>query len=798
VIKVHAFSLKAFRGYPKSEAFDLGDGQSLLLFGRNGHGKSAISDAFEFLVNEYGTLERLGLKKGPTTSGRTPLRNVGLAADEPSVVSLRYSINCNSAHAVREVSESDTKIPTSLQAFADAAVVPFVIRGPELRKFVYDTPQRRYEELARFLNASRLIALQKDIRELQKQLGKDQRADALVRKDLCIKLASASGGTLKNWDESKVVGWINRVLTDVGLNYVTHPSFADAALSELKVREANERSTTALESAKATLNELLRVDGDDRPSVLSWSNEVRAARNDVAAAAAAAAESHLADIMNVAEQYLLDPKNCPDRCPVCDALYAASPFGSREGVLENIKLIRKRLGAFEDSKEALRRAEARLAERREQWWSSSSTLLGSCGIDEGRRESIRMALQAVLHDEIHFADLREMVISTIATLDSAMADKARDTQGQYVSLYQTIESTLKVGKQIAEVDHRSETRSRFEREVGKARTFIDSTVHGFFTATVKTISDRTVAFYKAVQRNSPIPIAVTVGMVAEDNDDNRGIELLINFEKLVGQKPQAYLSDSQQNTLALALRLAIIRHFNTELPFIVLDDVVTSFDAEMRKTTAEALVDQLAGIQLIVLTHDDPFWRALRDYTVPKQSNWKARRIARYDFATGPTFVDGKPDVQIVRDVIVSGQGIGPAVRGFWDAWLRNFARDVGARPLIPNPIDPFNYGANDLLNAIVKATSKYGLKQRMSTDAKISGIVALLRSNSFLNKATHQAEPIDGAPSDGDLASVFDDILAFTALFQCKCSNPRFSYDEAKDTVRCIRCDIVLVVTPT
>ena len=40
---------------------------------------------------------------------------------------------------------------------------------------------------------------------------------------------------------------------------------------------------------------------------------------------------------------------------------------------------------------------------------------------------------------------------------------------------------------------------------------------------------------------------------------------------------------------ALALRLAAIRMFNSEAPIVVLDDVVTSYDADHRKTIAGAL-----------------------------------------------------------------------------------------------------------------------------------------------------------------------------------------------------------------
>lgn len=797
MIRVLRFSLRAFRGYPKHESFDLGAGQSLLIFGRNGHGKSSISDAFEFLVNADGTLERLGLRKGPTTSGTGPLRNVRLLEGEPSQVTLVYTDGTNDASVVRAVSDTRSAMPESLGPFSQAAVVPFVVRGPELRRFVYETPQRRYEELARFLNASRLIVLQREIRELQKSLGKDQRADDDSLKRVNAELKSATHGALSAWDETKATSWMNDLLAEVGLNRVAAATFADPALAELKVLEANERSTTAIENAKVILDEAVRVEEDGRLSVLHWGNKLRSARANLAKAASAVSEAPLADIMDAAEHYLRDDAHGAKHCPLCATPFVDSPFGSREAVLANVDAVRERLKAFTAAKELVQAEETRLNENRDQWWSRVSSAISVCGIHETRIEAVKSALQLVVEDETRIADLHDAARDVVASLDAVKSERTRGASGRYIALFQTIESALNVINRIRSIESRSRLRKQLKNEIDKARTYIDSRVHGFFTSTVEAISQKTVAFYAAVQRNAIIPVRVTVSMVPEDNENNRGIEVLIDFEKETDQKPQAYLSDSQQNTLALGLRLAIIRHFNTELPFVILDDVVTSFDAEMRKTTAEALIDQLGDMQLVILTHDDMFWRALKDYSHPRQANWKVKRIGRFDLEGGPMFLDDKPAEQEVFDAIASGVGVGAAIRGYWDAWLRNFAREVGARPLMPDPNEPFNYAASDLFNAIIKATSPNGLKKRMDGDLKVRRIVEMLKSNAFLNRATHQAESFDGSPSDGDLADVFNDILAFKALFQCGCPNPRFAFEVLSKVILCTRCKNVLTVPP-
>ena len=51
------------------------------------------------------------------------------------------------------------------------------------------------------------------------------------------------------------------------------------------------------------------------------------------------------------------------------------------------------------------------------------------------------------------------------------------------------------------------------------------------------------------------------------------------------------LSESHLNSLAIALFLAMAETFNEQLGFLVLDDVINSFDVEHRGRLAELLAD---------------------------------------------------------------------------------------------------------------------------------------------------------------------------------------------------------------
>ena len=89
------------------------------------------------------------------------------------------------------------------------------------------------------------------------------------------------------------------------------------------------------------------------------------------------------------------------------------------------------------------------------------------------------------------------------------------------------------------------------------------------------------------------------------------IELAIDFYGSRQRPPHGVLSESHLNSLAIALFLAMAESFNERIGFLVLDDVINSFDVEHRGRLAELLADGFSAWQLIVLTHDQQFFEHL-------------------------------------------------------------------------------------------------------------------------------------------------------------------------------------------
>jgi hypothetical protein len=105
-------------------------------------------------------------------------------------------------------------------------------------------------------------------------------------------------------------------------------------------------------------------------------------------------------------------------------------------------------------------------------------------------------------------------------------------------------------------------------------------------------------------RVSWAPVHVTV-----DRSEQGEFYYRIAFEEVGSTRVQAVLSDGEQRAVALAMFLA---ERGDDASGIVLDDPVSSLDAEWRVSVAQRLSRLAAHRQVVVLTHDIIFYMALQ------------------------------------------------------------------------------------------------------------------------------------------------------------------------------------------
>jgi hypothetical protein len=146
------------------------------------------------------------------------------------------------------------------------------------------------------------------------------------------------------------------------------------------------------------------------------------------------------------------------------------------------------------------------------------------------------------------------------------------------------------------------------------------------TELLKQISRRVAEIYAALHPGEDLDAVSVEPWTA------KGIELAIEFHGSRQRPPHGVLSESHLNSLAIALFLATAGSFNEQFGFLVLDDVINSFDVEHRGRLAELLADGFSEWQLIVLTHDQPFFEHLSR----RAPSWRRLEFTSWSHASGP------------------------------------------------------------------------------------------------------------------------------------------------------------------
>ena len=139
-----------------------------------------------------------------------------------------------------------------------------------------------------------------------------------------------------------------------------------------------------------------------------------------------------------------------------------------------------------------------------------------------------------------------------------------------------------------------------------------------------TISHRVAEIYSALHPGEDLDAVSVEPWTA------KGVELAIEFYGSRQRPPHGVLSESHLNSLAIALFLAMAETFNEQLGFLLLDDVINSFDVEHRGRLAELLADGFADWQLIVLTHDQQFFEHLSR----RAPSWRKLEFTSWSYAS--------------------------------------------------------------------------------------------------------------------------------------------------------------------
>ncbi|MCK1606510.1 AAA family ATPase [Bradyrhizobium sp. 166] len=791
---LQSLELSGFRAYLQPKTFDFSNKRCLAIFAPNGSGKSSVIDALEFMFSKDGTLERLGLRTINNQAGPVALaHNLAEEAKIAPAVTIGVVSGKHATNGSRSATGAKRPMPAVATTVNACFAVPPIIRGHALRTFVeIHTPEQRYTDVANWLQLGPLVEVQKNIRALRTQVkAASEDGTALQRVD--TQLAREAAQVVKAWDSAAILAYANMsVLAPLDASLVLAALAAgDPAYLELEARAKAEENKIGLaglphirNAAAALWAEL--TDAESGETVASGAIPTFDGAVGVLSAAVAeeaeergkAASTVFQALWKAAEPLFAEGAPAPAVCPVCETPVAETAAGSAEAIRGHIANRLEELADYADAKKVLDAAKTAATKAHTQLVAALPGLIGLLGEDEAELKADLIAYQAGIAGWPQAgvpasAAIASSIAKLLAALDPAIvAIESKQGDHTYIKAKSNIDRLL-------ELQSERNLTLRTRAQLGKLSdaltaqaTIISAEIRKKVQALLDKLQTPMNDIYQLIQGAGAAPIRLE--LPAEDDTNQQRLNLLIDFAKnRTGVQPGGYLSDSQIHSVALALRMAAIQQFNVGAPIVALDDIVTSYDADHRRTIARLIATMFGGSQILIATHDERFFNYLKDQLEAKV--WHFTRIIGLDPAYGPRFADHKVSDEMIEARWAAGQSAANEMRQAEEEWLLGVCRDFGVSVRIRPLERAYSYERSELASALA------GLLK----DAKLAPALVPGVNNRFLdslvkgeieNFGGHFQDGLYGGGSIGDEKARWEEFKAFRNQFACKkCSRKKF-----------------------
>jgi energy-coupling factor transporter ATP-binding protein EcfA2 len=591
--------MRAFRGVPGEMEVDFGKGQSLAVYGDNGTGKSTIADALEWFFT--GGIEML------SHEGRQhAIRNLGADGSGETSVEVVTSGDLGGTLVFPDGRGPD--------ALGIAGRETFLLRGRTLADFINKTKTEKWKALAELLGLDAIELLRQDLQRARADIKKQ--AKAAEERIAASRRAISSGDAAVT--EEGVLDTLQQICGALGVEVPgSLEAVADTSWIAAVAGESAALGAPKLEMLSSTASGL-RIPHVDETAILAWNTTVAAERGK---------DLPLLTLFRDADA-LLSSAPPPEGCPLCGQAISADALTSRvrrvlTGLLESSREMERIREGVVECRDAL----AAALEQRRALLSQARPLrisladppllppLVSAGLDS--RGTIDLpALKAfqkelALWDEGVRAAIQKSAPADAGTRHSQLAMLA--VICDHIRAWRAAETELAGTQRALELAERlyDAYQDRQKRQLEEILT---------------SISRRVAEIYDALHPGEDLSGVTVEPWTA------KGIELAVDFHGSKQRPPHGVLSESHLNSLAIALFLAMAQTFNQRLRFLVLDDVINSFDLEHRGELAELLAERFDDWQLVVLTHDRQFF----EHLARRAPSWRRLEITSWSYERGP------------------------------------------------------------------------------------------------------------------------------------------------------------------
>lgn len=795
-----------------------GKAKSIAIFGRNGHGKSGYADAIEYFFSMDGEVEHLG--KGGADSeqgGKHAIPHV-LAGERGITPKLEIEFtNTETGKRVtieREVvtGRNDTR-PAALEEIVSRSPAHRILRQHDLRRFVVDMrPGEKFSEFARWIGLESSARLLGFLTTTERTLGNTD-VDREISERV-FTLGKFTRGAIRAYDLNSTLRWCESEVSSLLHENISISSEKDIDESIQFLRSRREKLILESKAGKAHQSRaelakgiamLVNANGELRLVETSF-NDVLVAEQNKGKAEFDAKNSVFKDVWESA--YSLIATVPPDKCPVCETPWPETAVQSKDNALISLNKSLESLQAFKTASEKLRTTRNGFQGHLGDIHTLLNRLAGHATVLDLTSESLLLSetakkCEAIQKGDKSIDDLNPDFYSFLADCNSLASTTIPNALNSYKLAGQPtavtqIENTIEGLQKIKEALDRLKSLQKEHVAIRKVESEFKAVADAIRTE-VKSVAERAVGelrsdiekIYKQIHPGESVP-----KVFIDLNSEGKTLAIRVGFhseERLV--PPGGYLSEAQINTLGLALFLSSIRLFNKEFPFVFLDDIVSSYDAENRARIVDILAEYMEGFQIFLTTHDERFYSHLKQRL--ESENWIFEKIVGLDFEKGPRRLSDNLKQNQITDLVSTGDSgtAGNSVRQFIEEWCDKKCEAFNVLTLHKRDTREYQRTLYDfwqpLMHRVENLGAGYGNYVNNSMAYK------RLKATPLLNYYSHyQANPYEWG-AIGDVEYVWSEFQEFVKMFDCHSCGKALKFDQNDSRLYCTCGGIILPAAP-
>jgi len=798
--KIKNIKIKGIRGAKDTLDLNL-NGKSILLYGDNGSGKSSISDAIEWFFTD-----KISHLSSSEIELKDALRNATIPDTESSEVCIKFtksSLDCSKTLSLKK-GKLTPEILNTTEEFSNYIINSnsenILLRYQSLTNFIDNTKGEKLKYLSDIIGFAEVTkkkeVLQKSHNSIKAEI-KSQNFETQIssnKQHLIAKLGASIS------QEKQLFETINEKIKSLNTE-ITIKSIDDInKLLEHIKKPVNNNLTIELKFLNDTKNALnilfSEIDLIDVEYV-KYFDEFNIVANDVDAII----KIYLGDLLNAANTVFKKKIHTDESCPLC-----LQPKNS-DVLQEEIKVRLKEIEEYSKIKMPFDKAKKMVTEIIAERIKRLEILLLNTEINKVENDNIKKAVFSLKLKIFEYQKAIDIKVTSGGKPLTAEHYKLKNEDFSFLSIVNErivkIEDSLKndtitvlysnilaskeaflniqkLNKQKEVLENQRKTLELIYNEfVKKQKEALEDFINSF--------SERINEFYQYMNPGEPFQ-EIKVVAIGEDDELN-GITIEYKYNGNWVSPPQKYFSESHLNCFGLSFFLASVEAFNNENKFIILDDVISSFDSTHRKSFADLLFEKFSDYQIILLTHEIEWFTNIVS-PLAKKNGWLTN-IIRWTAIKG-THIDSEPKAlkEFVDNSLAEGMTInlGNPIRTYLEHFLKEVCFNLDVKVSYkPNVVNEKRM-ADELINELKSRISA------KSTDLKAKLPVIEKVGNSLLlgNLLSHD-NPFN--PKIGDLKAFWNDIIELEKLFICQdtsCTKTKVSlinYDTVAKKVRC-GCD--------